>query len=136
MTADPYVRRGLPERWLLPPPPRQPHLRRRWEELPFDERLRLARLSPEELPSIDVEQRELITALASARIATAWRLFVAAALIGWLVLMTIWGFGRSTAPNAQQVYLYAGLGLGGAAWAAASFASVHRLRKARRLLRR
>jgi hypothetical protein len=131
--ADRYRHRGLPERWLLPPPPREAEAAKRWEALPFDERRRLARVDAATLGEQDPDDRQLVGALARARLATSWRLLAAAPVLGWLVLMTVWGFGRSTAPAAAGTYLLWGIGLGAITWFVVALAAARRLRRARKV---
>jgi hypothetical protein len=131
---DPRARRGLPERWLLPPAPREPELAARWTTLPFDHRRGLTHVRPAEVASLPDEDATLVGGLARSRLRTSWRLLASAPLLGWLVLMTVWGFGRSTAPHAEQAWLLAGLALGAAVWLAVSIWVAGRLRRARRIL--
>jgi hypothetical protein len=121
----------LPERLLLPPAPREPDLARRWEALPFEARRRIA------LAAIDPgaraahgEEAALVGALAHARVATGWRLQLAALVLGWLVLMTVWGFGRSTFPADEDRWLIGGLAAGAVAWAVAAIGARRRVRRA------
>jgi hypothetical protein len=129
--SDPRARRGLPDRWLLPPAPRDPGLAARWEAMPFDRRRELARLGPDELQSLPSDEAELVRGLARARLSTRWRPLAAAAVLGWLVVMTVWGFGRTAAPDAHGGWLLAGLVLGSGAGSVAARAGVRRLRRAR-----
>jgi hypothetical protein len=131
--SDPRVRR-LPERWLLPPPPREDPARRRWEAVPFEERRRLAHARPDEVPHLADEDVEVVAGLARARLATSWRLLAAAPVLGWLVLMTVWGFGRSTYPDVVDRYLLAGLALGALTWFVVAVQVARRLRRARTTL--
>jgi hypothetical protein len=55
-------------------------------------------------------------------------------LLGWLVLMTVWGFRRSTAPDAERAWLLAGLALAAGVWFLAATWATGRLRRARRIL--
>jgi hypothetical protein len=127
-------RRGLPERWLLPPAPRDDPARTRWAALPFEQRRMLARTRPEQVPALSTADAEVVAGLAAARLATSWRLLGAAPVLGWLVLMTVWGFGRSTYPDVADRYLVAGLALGAATWLATAIGVAGRLRRARRVL--
>jgi hypothetical protein len=132
---DPRRRSLLPERVLLPPAPREPALAERWSALPFEERRRLAHAATRgRIPSGDTRdpEAELVRALARARVATAWRLQVAALLLGWLVLMTVWGFGRSTFPGDEDRWLVAGLLLGAAVWTTAAVVARRRVGRAKR----
>jgi hypothetical protein len=131
--TDPRSRRGVPDRWLLPPPPREPHLAARWRGAGFDERRRWARLGEHDLPGLPDEDVEMAVGLARARLATSWRLLAGAPLLGWLVLMTVWGFGRATYPDSAQAWLLAGAGLGAIVWTAAAVLAAGRLRRARSL---
>ncbi len=115
----------LPERWLLPPPPSDARLRARWQAHPFSERRRLARVSVDPALAEDCDDPELVRALAAARVATAWRGHAMAVLLGWLVLMTVWGFGRSAAPASAGVFGVVGL-VGGLVAGVAAAASVRR----------
>lgn len=54
----------------------------------------------------------VVLALLQRRIATAWRLRAAAVGLGWLVLMTVWGFGRAQTGVTVGPWLYAGTILG------------------------
>ncbi len=134
--TDPRSRRGVPDRLLLPPPPREPHLAERWQRAGFDQRRRWARLGgtdPAELPDDDAE---MVVGLARARLATSWRLLAAAPLLGWLVFMTVWGFGRSTYPESVRAWLLAGAALGAIVWTAAAVHAAGRLRRARAIAAR
>ncbi len=131
---DPRAHRGLPVRWLLPPPPREPELRARFDALPVDERRRLVRLGPEETARQPSGTQELVAALARARLATSWRALATAPLLGWLVLMTVWGFGRSTAPEHAQRYLLVGSALGAVTWLVVALRVAGRLRRSRAVL--
>jgi hypothetical protein len=132
-----HRRRSLvPDRLLLPPAPREPALAARWRELPFDEQRRLgaaATTGDLDLPDHDLE---LVRGLARARVATAWRLQLSALVLGWLVLMTIWGFGRSTFPADEDAWQLAGLLTGAIAWAVAAVAARRRVRRAARVAER
>jgi hypothetical protein len=132
--TDPRARRGLPDRWLLPPPPREPALAARFEDAPFDHRRALARVGPDEVTDLSEQDLEVVAGLARARLATSWRLLATAPLLGWLVLMTVWGFGRSTYPEVVDRYLLAGLALGAIAWLLAAIGAARRLRRARQVL--
>ena len=132
--SDAYRRRGIPDRWLLPPAPTDPALAARWDALELETQRTLARTGPDEVSGRPVEERELVVGLARRRLATSWRVLAGAPLLGWLVLMTVWGFGRSTYPDAQQRWLVAGLLLGAAVWAAAAVRATRRLRRARQLI--
>lgn len=151
----PDRRRGVPERLLLPPGPREAALARRWAALPFETRRRLARasLGDPAAPRSDAgtartgesgdagrdgepataapEEAELVTALARARVRTGWRLQVGALVWGWLVLMTLWGFGRSTFPDHEAAWLAGGLAAGGLVWVTAAVAAHRRVARAR-----
>jgi hypothetical protein len=128
---DPRRRRGVPDRLLLPPAPRDEELARRWRDLGFDERRRLAIASTRGSHDLTDEDAEVVRGLAEARVATGWRLQVAALVFGWLMLMTLWGFGRSTYPDAEQAWLAAGLVGGGLLWLGAAIAGIRRVRRAR-----
>jgi hypothetical protein len=132
--TDPRARRGLPERWLLPPPPREPELAGRWHELPFERRRELAHVRPETARTLAEPDRALVAGLARARLATAWRLLAGAPLLGWLVLMTVWGFGRSTYPATERAWMLGGLALGSLVWFVVALGVAGRLRRARRVL--
>jgi hypothetical protein len=131
---DPRSRRGLPERWLLPPPPRDAELTTRWHDLPFDRRRTLAHVGPDDVTSLPEADREVVAGLARARLVTSWRLLLGAPLLGWLVLMTIWGFGRSTYPASERAWLLGGLFLGALVWFLAALWVARRLRRARAVL--
>jgi hypothetical protein len=131
---DARARRGLPERWLLPPAPRDADLAARWQALPFDRRRGLAHVHPADVASLSSEDAAVVGGLARARLATSWRLLAGAPLLGWLVLMTVWGFGRSTAPASERSWLLGGLALGALVWLAVAVRTAQRLRRARLLL--
>jgi hypothetical protein len=140
----------LPERLLLPPPPRDPDLARRWGSLPFEDRRRLAIAATQDdvaggrpVPDADGGgpahaglDTELVGALADARVATGWRLQVAAPILGWLVLMTIWGFGRSSFPADEGGWFVAGLLTGVVAWVLAAVGARRRVQRAARVATR
>jgi hypothetical protein len=135
---DPRRRSLLPERVLLPPAPRAPDLAARWAALPFERRRRLALTALRgTAPAADGTEAdaELVWALAEARVATGWRLQVAALVLGWLVLMTVWGFGRSTFPADETSWQLAGLVAGAVVWALAAVLARRRIRRARRATR-
>jgi hypothetical protein len=135
---DPRRRSLLPERVLLPPAPREPDLATRWAALPFERRRRLALTALRgTAPAADVTgtDAELVRALAEARVATGWRLQVAALVLGWLVLMTIWGFGRSTFPADETRWQLAGLVAGALVWALGAGLARRRIRRARTAIR-
>lgn len=131
---DPRARRGFPERWALPPAPREAPATDRWSALSFDERRRLAAMRPDDVAGLADEDREVVAALQRARLVTRWRLLAAAPVLGWLVLMTFWGFGRSAYPASEGTWLLLGLVLGAAAWFLAALAAAARLRRARATL--
>lgn len=131
---DPRSRRGLPERWLLPPAPREPELAARWHDLPFDRRRSLAHVGPDDVAALPEADRAVVAGLARARLATSWRLLLGAPVLGWLVLMTIWGFGRSTYPASERAWLLAGLFLGTLVWFLSALWVAARLRRARSVL--
>lgn len=130
-------RRGVPDRLLLPPGPRDPELARRWRRLSFEHRRRLALASsrPDAADSgeLDAADAQLVAALARARVSTSWRLQVAAPVLGWLVLMTLWGFGRSSFPEQEPAWLAAGLATGALVWVGAAVAARRRVARARRV---
>jgi hypothetical protein len=128
---DPRRRRGVPDRLLLPPAPRDREVAARWHGLGFEQRRRLAIASTRGSRDLSAEDAEVVRGLAEARVATGWRLQVAALVFGWLMLMTLWGFGRSTFPEAEQAWLTAGLVAGGLLWLGAAIAGIRRVRRAR-----
>jgi hypothetical protein len=131
---DPRAHRGLPERWMLPPAPREEPAASRWRALTFERRRELAHVRADGLGDLPAEDVEVVRGLARARLATSWRLLLSAPLLGWLVLMTVWGFGRSTAPGVADRYLLIGLALGAMVWLIAAVRAAGRLRRARALL--
>lgn len=131
--TDARARRGVPERLLLPPAPREPDLADRWARRSYEDRRRLARVTPPRLEELDDTDRALVAGLARARLATRWRLLLAAPLLAWLVLMTIWGFGRTT-ETASTGWLLAGAAAGAVVWLVTAVAAARTLRRARRLL--
>ncbi len=133
--VDRRARRGFPERWLLPPAPQEQPAADRWAHLPFERRRALARVRPDDVADLPEDDREVVAALQRARLATRWRLLAAAPVFGLLMLMTVWGFGRSTYPDRAQLWLFIGLTLGAAAWFVAALAAAARLRRARSTLR-
>jgi hypothetical protein len=133
---DPRRRRGVPDRLLLPPAPREDNLARRWHGLDFEQRRRLALASTRGAHDLGDADAEVVRALAEARVATGWRLQVAALIFGWLMLMTLWGFGRSTYPDVEQAWLVAGLVAGGLVWLGAAIAGIRRVRRARAVAQR
>jgi hypothetical protein len=129
-----HRRRSLvPDRLLLPPAPRDPALARRWRELPFEDQRRLGAAATTGALDLPDDEDELVRGLARARMATAWRLQLSALVLGWLVLMTIWGFGRSTFPADEDAWLVAGLVAGASAWVLAALAARRRVRRAARV---
>jgi hypothetical protein len=131
--TDPRRRALVPERLLLPPPPREPALRSRWQGLDFERRRRLALASQRGVDDLGPQDARLARELARVRVATAWRLQAAAVVFGWLMLMTLWGFGRSTYPAQVGWWLAAGLAAGGVVWLVAARAARARTRRARRV---
>ena len=123
--------RRTPTRLLLPPPPRDPDARTAWQGRDLDDRLRLARCATVGTDPGDDQDRALVRAVAAARVATGWRLRVGAVVFGWLVLMTVWGFGRAQRGDEAAVELVIGLVGGLAAGTAAWRAGSRRLRVAR-----
>ncbi len=132
--TDPRARRGLPERWLLPPAPREEPAASRWHALPFEDKRRLARVGPDDVDDLGGDARTIVAALARSRLATRWRLLAAAPVFGWLVLMAVWGFGRSTYPASVTLWFQVGLALGALTWFAAAIAAANRLRRTRAVL--
>lgn len=124
-------RRALPDRLLLPPAPREPELASSWADLPFERRRRLGHASLRGTEGLTGDDARLVTALARARVATRWRLQVAAPVWGWLVLMTIWGFGRSSFPEQESSWFAAGLTAGVVVWVSAAVAARRRVDRAR-----
>lgn len=129
--TDPRSRRGVPDRLLLPPAPRDPRLAERWQDAAFDQRRRWARLGTSDPSAHTDEDAEMVVGLARARLATSWRLLAGAPLLGWLMLMTVWGFGRSTYPEHAQRWLLMGAVAGAIVWTAAAALAARRLRRAR-----
>jgi hypothetical protein len=127
-------RRGVPERLLLPPAPRDPAAAARWAEAPLDQRRAWARIDADEVGGCAATDRQVVAGLAASRLATRWRLLAAAPVFGWLVLMTVWGFGRSTYPEVADRWLLAGAALGTVAWLGAALGVALRLRRAREVL--
>lgn len=124
-------RRAVPDRLLLPPGPRDPDLARRWEARAFEDRRRLGHASLQGCAGLGGEDAALVRALARARVATSWRLHAAAVVWGWLVLMTIWGFGRSGFPAQERSWLAGGLLAGVLVWLAAAVSARRRVARAR-----
>jgi hypothetical protein len=133
-----HRRRSLvPDRLLLPPAPREPALARRWQQLTFEEQRRLGAAAVTGVLDLsDDDEAELVRGLARARVSTAWRLQLSALVLGWLVLMTVWGFGRSTFPADEGAWLVAGLVGGVLAWVPAAIAARQRVRRAARVVDR
>lgn len=121
----------VPERWLLPPPPQEPELRRRWDALPFAERRRIAAAATHDGGGVGPEDAALVAAVARARLASGWRLYAVAVGVGWLVLMLVWGFGRSGAPAAAHWFALAGSVAGVFTTAVLARDARDRLRRAR-----
>lgn len=132
--SDARSRRGVPDRWLLPPPPADRALAARWEAMSFERRRSLARTGPASLAERSTADREVIVGLARRRLATSWRVRASGPVLGWLVLMTLWGFGRATYPATEQAWFLGGAALGAVAWSAAAVAAARRLRRARTLI--
>jgi hypothetical protein len=129
--SDPRRRALVPERLLLPPAPRDADLRARWDALPFERRRELALASQRDADDLGAGEARLVRELAAVRVVTGWRLQVAAAVLGWLMLMTLWGFGRSTYPDHERWWLVGGLAAGCLVWAAAARAARRRVARAR-----
>jgi hypothetical protein len=123
----------VPDRLLLPPAPREPALVKRWRELPFEDQRRLGAAATTGALDLPDDEEELVRGLARARVSTGWRLQASALVLGWLVLMTIWGFGRSTFPADEDAWLLAGLVAGALAWVLAALAARRRIRRAARV---
>ena len=81
----------------------------------------------------DSGEADLVAALARRRLDTMWRLRVGSVVLGWLVLMTVWGYGRASTGETVSTWLW--LGLGGAVVAAGlhARATSRRARRWRRL---
>lgn len=132
-----HDRRGLvPEAWVEPYRPRDPTLRRRWEELGADERRRIVRASVEPAAAARTRHPELVRTVAARRVERHPWTLAAAAVVGWLVLMTVWGIGRSGFPAQEGWFLAAGLGVALAATATIAAGAVRRRRRAREVLER
>jgi hypothetical protein len=129
--ADRRRRALVPERLLLPPPPQDPRLRERFEALPFERRRELARASQDPAAGPAGDEARLVVGLAEARVASRWRPQAAAVVLGWLMLMTLWGFGQSTYPDSEPAWLAAGLVAGGIVWLVAARAAARRVGRAR-----
>lgn len=132
--VDRRAHRGFPERWSLPPAPREEPAAARWSALPFERRRALARVRADTVTELEPDDVEVVAALQRARLATRWRLLAAAPVFGWLVVMTVWGFGRSSYPESEGTWLLAGLVLGALGWFVAALAAAARLRRARATL--
>lgn len=130
--------RGLPDWLLLPPGPRDPELATAWATRDMDERLALGRASTRAPDGAAVAARDvdLVVALADARVATRWRLHLASAVLGWLVLMTLWGFGRAMDGGTAPGWLVGGLVAGLAAVTVAERRVRTRIGHARAWIRR
>ncbi len=100
----------------------------------FPERHRLARYGPDDLPRLGPEESAVVIGLARARVRTAWRLFAAAAVLGWLATMTVSGFGLSTFGDDADGWHAAGIAIGVVVWLIATVAAARRTRRAQRLL--
>lgn len=101
--------RLVPDRWHEPHRPGDPSLRARWDALPPAERRRVVAQSLRPAASHEVRDRELVRAVAERRVARHRWSLLAAAVVGWLVLMTVWGIGRSGFPDREAWFLTAGL---------------------------
>jgi hypothetical protein len=134
--ADRRRRAPVPERLLLPPPPQDPRLRERFTSLSFERRRELARASQDPAADPADDEARLVVALAQARVASRWRPQVAAVVFGWLMLMTLWGFGQSTYPDREPAWLAAGLAAGGVVWLVAARAAARRVGRARAVAER
>lgn len=55
----------------------------------------------------------VVRALLDRRLDTVWRLRARAVVLGWLVLMTIWGYGRARTGQVLGPWLWMGLTAGG-----------------------
>jgi len=106
-------------------------LAERWLAAGFDQRRRWARLGATDPSAQSDDDAEMVRGLARARLATSWRLLAGAPLLGWLVLMTVWGFGRSTYPEEAQRWLLGGAALGAIVWTVMALHTARRLRRAR-----
>lgn len=130
--SDARARRGIPERWLLPPPPQEPALHEQWLALSADQRRTLARTRPDDVAELDPELRELVAGLSRARVATAPRLLAAPLLGGVVALAVVWAGLRPTQPD--DLALLVGAAVGALAWLVGAVVAARRLRRARQLL--
>ncbi len=131
--VDARAGRGIPERFQLPPPPQDEEARRRWDALPLERQRELARVGPEDVDDLDPDDRDLVVALSITRVITAWRLLLTPPLLGLVVVMTVWGFGQSTAQDAD-LWFWIALALGVLVWFVGAFAGARRLRRARQVV--
>ncbi len=134
MPPGPDRRLPVPTSWLEPRGPRSGPARERWRELAPDERRELVRrsLTPGDAPGPD---ESVVRALAEDLVRSSGRAGATAAFVGWLVLMTLWGFGRSAAPDAAGVFLAVGLVAGAATAVAGVRRARRRSRRARAVVR-
>jgi hypothetical protein len=130
----------IPRRLLLPPAPTGGH-GESWADLGFEEQRRLAaRLDGDHpnagaaagsMPAADEDL--LLRALARRRLDTLWRLRAGSVVLGWLVLMTVWGYGRASTGQTVSGWLWLGLAGGVVAAGFRARTTSHRARRWRRL---
>ena len=130
--TDARIRRGIPERWLLPPPPQEPALHEQWHTLSLEQRRALARTRPEQVGELDADQRALVAGLSRARIATSTRLLAAPLIGGLLALAVVWGGLQPTQPG--DLALLVGAAVGALTWLVGAVTAARRLRRARQVL--
>lgn len=111
----------VPRRLLLPPAPTG-IARQDWDALSAgDQDAIVAMMASGPVPAARLP---LLTTLLERRLATSWRLRVGAVVLGWLVLMTVWGFGRAQTGVVWGPWFGVGLTLGvvagSAQWVAVS----------------
>lgn len=110
--SDPTSRSSLVARLASPVAPAEPELAARFADLPADRRRAVSRAALDPARAADDPDPALVRALAEAHATRVVPPMLGALGLAVLVLMTVWGFGRSASPENAPAFLLAG-GLAG-----------------------
>jgi hypothetical protein len=126
--------RFVPERWVTPAAPLDARLRARFDALAASEQRAVVAAARDVSAARAAADPELVRALAGAEVQRTGRRLAGAVILGWLVLMTIWGIGRSGFEEQVSLFLVTGLAAGILAAGIAVRSVLHRRDRARAVI--